>query len=128
MVRLTGKPKNWLASIFIGAGFPVLLAALLFAAATPSAELYQSPIAAEEQAAPEGMPEAASLTTWPMTVDLAGWEFYLHSDDGGISTVGLPPTGSALSAAAGQVIAGFPAPMMVPLPVRPQYPSQGPPA
>ena len=131
MFRSSGKPKNWFATTLVGAGFSVLLVALILAAATPS--LGNFPAAAadtpEAQAvAQEGAPESAELRTSPVMVDLAGWELYLHSAEVGISNVGLAPSGGSRPATVRFAAADGPAPAAVPLLFQAHYRPQAPPA
>jgi hypothetical protein len=129
MFRSNGKPKNWFATTLVGAGFSVLLVALVLAAATPSLGSFPAADTPEAQAvAQEGAPETAELRTSPVTVDLAGWELYLHSAEVGLSNVGLAPAGGSRPAAVRFAVADGPAPAAVPLLFQAHYRPQAPPA
>ena len=129
MFRWRGKPKNWLATVLAAVGFPSLLAALVLAAAMPP-QIYPSSVsdeAGELAAARDGTPEAAAVGSPSETVDLAGWELYLHSADVGRSHIGVMPTGGILPAAARVPERAYPTRTAEPLPVRVQYRPQAPP-
>lgn len=130
MRRLSGKPRNWFETALVGAGFPLLLVALVLAAATPSA--YQYPPAlvdthAQTLDAGGGESEATAIQSSTEMVDFAGWELYLHSTTDGISSFGLNPANGQSPAivrgAAGSRLAS----VAVALPIRASYQPQAPP-
>ncbi len=130
LFRATGKPTRWFATMLVGIGFPVLLVALVLAAATPSSRIYppSSGNGADEQgAAREGLPEVAAVGTSPVAVDLTGWELYRHCFEMGIPNVGLVPAAGMLPAAERVAATAYLMPVRVSLPVRMHYRPQAPP-
>ena len=96
MLRLSGKPRNWFEAALVGAGFPLLLAALILASATPSAYPYPPALVethAQTLDAGDGASEATAIRSSKETVDFVGWELYLHSATDGISSFGLSADG-----------------------------------
>lgn len=129
MLRLSGKSKNWFETALVGAGFPLLLVALILAAA-PSAYRYPPALVdthAQTLDAGGGVSEATAIQSPTETVDFAGWELYLHSITDEISSFGLSPASSRLPAimrgAAGSRLASA----AVALPIRASYQPQAPP-
>jgi hypothetical protein len=118
-----------LATILSAVGFPSLLTALVLAASMPS-RVYPSSVAdeaAELATVGDGTPGAAAVGTSSETVDLAGWELYLHSADVGSSHVGVMPIGGILTAATRLLEGGHPTRTSAFSPVRAQYQPQAPP-
>jgi hypothetical protein len=131
MFRLSGKPRHWFATTVVVVGRPLLLAALILAAATPSSRVYPSFVvnaADEASAALDGMLGAVAFRTSEVAIDFAGWELYLHSTDAGLPSVGLVSAAGALPRAKRIATGPDPGTAGTPLPIRGHYRSQAPPA
>lgn len=102
MLRLTGKPRNWFETVLMSVGFPLLLIALVLAAATPSARSISSSIidvSGQSVVAAEGAVRAPAMGTSHVIIDLSGWELYLYGATGRLLSYGLSPAISMLSVA-----------------------------
>lgn len=131
MLRLSGKPRNWFEAALVGAGFPLLLAALILASATPSAYPYPPALVdthAQTLDVGGGASEATAIRWSTETVDFAGWELYIHSATDGISSFGLSASGGRLPAAVRGVAGSRLAVAASALPVRMSYQPQAPPS
>lgn len=131
MLRLSGKPRNWFEAALVGAGFPLLLAALILASATPSAYPYPPALVdthAQTLDVGGGASEATAIRWSTETVDFAGWELYIHSATDGISSFGLSAAGGRLPTAVRGVAGSRLAVAAAALPVRMSYQPQAPPS
>jgi hypothetical protein len=118
-----------LATVLAAAGFPSLLTALVLVATMPS-RIYPSSVADEAgelAAIGDGTPEAAAAGTSSETLDLAGWELYLHSAEVGRPHLGVMPIGGILTVAKRVLESAHPTRMAAFLPARAQYQPQAPP-
>ncbi|MPY75664.1 MAG: hypothetical protein GEU87_15545 [Alphaproteobacteria bacterium] len=128
---MSGKPRNWFEAALVGAGFPLLLAALILASATPSAYPYPPALVdthAQTLDAGGGASEAMAIRWSTEMVDFVGWELYLHSATDGISSFGLSAAGGRLPAAARGVAESRLAVAAAALPAHMSYQPQAPPS
>lgn len=99
MLKRNGRPRNWLEPALRGVALPVLLFALVLAAAMPStgsvppalSDRFDQSFIAGEGSYP------TALRTAPVLADLSGWELYLHSTTDELSDYALRPSVGTLS-------------------------------